>query len=128
MKISLPKSCENAPRKKIVADFTLDLLKQEQNTISEYADLNIVLHFLHEKKTISGLPNLLESLKAERENQIREVTVEHVITHGNTAAINGQIFFAEGGRLEFCDVYRFASTVKTAKVKEIKCYWIFQKC
>ncbi|WP_159099954.1 hypothetical protein [Listeria aquatica] len=30
MKISLPKSCENAPRKKIVADFTLDLLKQEQ--------------------------------------------------------------------------------------------------
>lgn len=124
MEIYLPKSCENAPRKKIVADFTIALLKQTGEAIKEHAAPNIQIKYLHEKRTIVGIENVLSYLRKKRTNEIRRVEVDQVLTHGKGSAINGQLFLANEQVVDFCYVYLFASTLKTAKVKEIKSYWL----
>jgi limonene-1,2-epoxide hydrolase len=49
--------------------------------------------------------------------------IANIITHGNTASANGVITYGRA-QTAFCDVYRFNSLAKHAKIKEITTYAI----
>ena len=122
MEIIIPKGCDNAPRKQIVIDFTVALLKRQNDIIEKYADESIVWFRLKDNKKIENLSSLITALQDESENITKTIEVYQVITHGKFASINGVISLANGTKVDFCDVYMFSNTAKSGKVKEIKSY------
>mgnify|MGYP003507436431 FL=1 len=122
MKIIIPKGCDNAPRKQIIIDFTVAILKQQNEVVEKYADESIVWFQLKENKKIESLSALLTILQNENKDIIETLEVYQVITHGKFASINGVISLANGTKVDFCDVYTFSNTAKSGKVKEIKSY------
>ena len=122
MKIIIPKGCDNAPRKQIVIDFTVAILKQQNEIIEEYADESIIWYQLKDNKKIESLSSLITILQDENQDIIECLEVYQVITHGKFASINGLISLANGTKVDFCDVYMFSNTARSGKVKEIKSY------
>ena len=59
MKIIIPKGCDNAPRKQIIIDFTVAILKQQKEIVEKYADESIVWFQLKENKKIESLSALI---------------------------------------------------------------------
>ncbi|MFS0661035.1 hypothetical protein AB1L07_19595 [Niallia alba] len=121
MKLIIPRGCDNAPRKQIVIDFTVAILKQQSEIIKEYADESIILYQLKDNKKIEGQCSLITTLQDENKN-IGCLEIYQVITHGKFASINGVISLANGTKIDFCDVYMFSNTARSGKVKEIKSY------
>ncbi|OWR32301.1 hypothetical protein CDO73_01445 [Saccharibacillus sp. O23] len=122
MKTIIPKGCDNAPRKQIVIDFTIAILRQRIEIIKEYADESVIWHQLKEGKKVEGQSALLDLLQHENKDPIDCLEIDQVITHGKFASINGVILLTNGTKIDFCDVYTFSNTAKSGKVKEIKSY------
>lgn len=122
MKVIIPKGCDNAPRKQIVIDFTVAILKQQNEIVEEYADESIVWFQLKDNKKIESLSSLITIFQDENKDIIETLEVYQVITHGKFASINGVISLANGTKVDFCDVYMFSNTARSGKVKEIKSY------
>lgn len=122
MKLLVPKGCDNAPRKQIVIDFTVAILKQQNEIIKEFADEAIIWYQLKDNKKIEGLSSFITILQKENIDIVDCLEIYQVITHGKFASINGVISLANGTKINFCDVYMFSSTAKSGKVKEIKSY------
>lgn len=74
------------------------------------------------KGAVQGHEALIAALRAGPE--ATALTLHTVITHGDTAAVDGVIMLENGESYAFCDVYRFRGASKTAKVKEITSYVI----
>jgi hypothetical protein len=55
--------------------------------------------------------------------KITELRIDHIITHGYTAALHGTMAYG-GKRRWFCDVYVFDGASKHAKIKEMITYAI----
>ncbi|MFC4401719.1 nuclear transport factor 2 family protein [Gracilibacillus xinjiangensis] len=75
--------------------------------------------------TIKGIDALKEALEGmESDNQF-ELEIEHMITHGKEAAVNGLIHSTnrdgEQRHYSFCDIYRL-NKHKDGKIKEIISY------
>lgn len=122
MKLIIPKGCDNAPRKQIVIDFTVAMLKQNYEIIEEYADESIIWYQLKHNKKIEGRDSLMTTLQGENINPIHYLEIYQVITHGKSASINGVISLVNGTKIDFCDVYMFSNAGRSGKVKEIKSY------
>lgn len=125
MKLIIPKGCDNAPRKQIVIDFTVAILKQQNEIIKEYADESIIWYKLKDNKKIEGQCSLITTLQDENKNIIDCLEIYQVITHGKLASINGVISLENGTKIDFCDVYMFSNTGRSGKVKEIKSYRLY---
>ena len=122
MKLIIPKGCDNAPRKQIVIDFTVAILKQQNKIIKEYADESVIWYQLKDNKKTEGQSLLINFLQDENKDIIDCLEIYQVITHGKFASINGVISLTNGTKVDFCDVYTFRNTAKSGKVKEIKSY------
>lgn len=122
MKLIIPKGCDNAPRKQIVIDFTVAILKQQNKIIKEYADESVIWYQLKNNKKTEGQSLLINFLQDENKDIIDCLEIYQVITHGKFASINGVISLTNGTKVDFCDVYTFSNTAKSGKVKEIKSY------
>ncbi|WP_257997821.1 hypothetical protein [Salimicrobium jeotgali] len=46
MELIIPKGCDNAPRKQILIDFTVAIIKQQNDIIKEFADEAIIWYQL----------------------------------------------------------------------------------
>lgn len=117
----IPKDCENAPRKKILIDFTVAVMQGLSNVIEDYAHEDIVWQQLKERKATVGLFALLSWLENEGD-EIDTLEIYQVITHGKFASINGVITHSDDTEVDFCDVYTFSSAAKSGRVKEVKSY------
>ncbi|WLR58859.1 hypothetical protein [Guptibacillus hwajinpoensis] len=124
MEIIIPNGCNNTPRKQIVIDFTVAMLKMQNEIIKEYADESIIWYQLKDNKKIEGRCSLITILKDEDNNIIEYLEIYQVITHGKFASINGVILLANDTKIDFGDVYMFINAARSGKVKEIKSYRI----
>ena len=123
IELIIPKGCDNAPRKKIMIDFTVAVLTGDSEVIEEYSHEDILWNRLKEQKATAGLDALLAGLNDEGK-KIDVLEIYQVITHGKFASINGVISKSDGSKIDFCDVYTFTSAAKSGRVKEIKSYRI----
>lgn len=57
-----------------------------------------------------------------RANEVAEIRIANVITHGDTGAVNGRMKVKDGNVYAFCNVYKFKGHSKGAKVREITSY------
>lgn len=122
MTLIVPKGCDNAPRKQIVIDFTVALLKKQHDIVKEYADESVIWYQLENNKKIEGLSSLITILHDKNKEIVECLEIYQVITHGKYASINGVISLINGAKIDFCDVYTFSNTGRSGKVKEIKSY------
>lgn len=114
--------CGNAPRKEVLRDFQTAWVRGEIDTVADMVRDDIVFDIVGHERIVGS-----EAFRAALERMAgsesaTELHIHHIITHGNTAALNGTVTLADGRRYGFCDVYLFAGFAKTAKIKEITSY------
>ncbi|PBB04647.1 hypothetical protein [Salimicrobium humidisoli] len=122
MELIIPKGCDNAPRKQILIDFTVAIIKQQDDIIKEFADESIIWYQLKDNKKITGRNSFITFLQEKNKEIVDCLEIYQVITHGKDASINGVISLENGTKIDFCDVYQFSNAAKSGKVKEIKSY------
>lgn len=78
-------------------------------------------------RTVRGKEAFVEALKEMEADEPMELTIHNIITHGDTASVDGIMKMpggsGNGKAYAFCDVYTF-SGFKNPKVKEMTSYVI----
>lgn len=119
MQIELPADCGNAPRIGIVADFAVNWAKGDAEGVSEWL-ADTVSWTLVGQSVHSGPESALEVKPPFSPQRVKLISI---ITHGRLASCDGYLE-ADGRRLVFSHVFRFASTSKTAKIAQMRSYCI----
>ncbi len=73
--------------------------------------------------SLRGKKEFVEALKEMESEDPFELNISNIITHGDSAAVDGTMKSAEGKTYAFCDVYKFRG-FKNPKIKEITSYVI----
>ncbi len=76
------------------------------------------------QKQVVYKENVLENTSDFWNENPLELHIVHMISHGKTASINGQVKISSGKVLAFCDVYEFVSAGRSSKIKEMTSYRI----
>lgn len=119
MQINLPSDCGNAPRIAIVGDLVSDWATGDSNAVAEWLADDATWLWVGQQ-TYSG-PGAAAEVRLQLVPEQMEVI--SIITHGRLAACDG--FLTDGStRIDFSHMFRFASTSKTAKIKEARTYCI----
>ena len=76
-------------------------------------------------RSIQGKEAFIEALEEMKSDVPMELSIDHIITHGRMASVNGTMAVpnAVGKTYAFCDVYRL-SGFKKPKIKEMISYVI----
>lgn len=77
-------------------------------------------------QTVEGKEAFAKTLKEMEAEEPMELTIHHIITHGKSASVNGEMKTAGGEVYAFCDVYKF-SGFKNPKITEMTSYAISVK-
>lgn len=120
-KFSYPKDCGNASKKFILLNLYKAFVTGDEEYLTKNIDAKVSWNIIGDN-IINGKDNLLSNLKSYK-NNIIEVTINNVITHGKIGAANGSIKY-ENVIYAFCDIYEFSSLSRFAKVKNITSYII----
>lgn len=115
--------CGNAPKKKILLDFNVAFAKNDIDYLSGIVSDDITWDMVGDK-VIHGKAQFLESLEQMADVVVTELHIKDIITHGNVGSAHGTLTFDDGAIYAFCDVYKFGSFSKNAKIKEITSYVI----
>jgi hypothetical protein len=71
--------------------------------------------------SVKGKEEFIEALKEMANNEPFELEIKNIITHGDSAAVDGEMKSPDGKRYAFCDVYKF-SGFKNPKIKKMTSY------
>lgn len=122
IKITAPADCGNAPKKKVLKDFHVAIVTMDRTFLLENVAENITWNIIGDK-IVEGKENFLNKLEKLHTDQVIELSIRDIITHGWIAAVHGKVIGTKRS-YDFCHVYKFTSASKTAKIKEITSYLI----
>lgn len=71
--------------------------------------------------TVKGKEAFIESLEKMKSNEPFQLEIKNIITHGDSAAVDGEMKSPDGKRFAFCDVYKL-SGFKNPKIKKMTSY------
>jgi hypothetical protein len=121
-KIIRSEDCGNSPKNIFLEKLTIAIAKGDAKfilrSITEDARWTIV-----GERVIEGQEALAESLERIKHNEIAELTMYHIATHGKAGAVNGRLKLKGGRTQAFCNVYEFGNA-KGVNVREITSYVI----
>jgi limonene-1,2-epoxide hydrolase len=124
MKITCKQDCGNAPLKELLKAFTIAFGKGDVESITNKLTQDIRWEMVGDK-TIEGITEVTKVLESMKASTASELTIDHIITHGRTAACNGHMVMKEAGNTyAFCDVYEFNKNGPTAKIKRMTSYGV----
>lgn len=109
-------------KEKFLRKFNQAFADNDTGYITESTTDNIVWNIPGDR-TIHGKDAFIHALKQMERNGKTELNIEHIITHGKAASVNGVIRSGNGTSHAFCDVYVF-SGFKNPRIKEITSYVI----
>lgn len=125
VKVDVKLDCGNAPKKLSLRDYHIALANHDlPKNVDRVADT--IQWEQVGKRNTSGKADFERVLKESWDTKADVVTLDTIITHGNTASVNGTLIDAKGVSYGFCDVYTFTSSAQNAKIKTITSYLI--KC
>ncbi|KUP08733.1 hypothetical protein Q75_02260 [Bacillus coahuilensis p1.1.43] len=119
MKVIGMNSCGHSPRADMLKEVTITLANGVGKLIEEKATdslkWNIVgSHF------ISGKKEVLNWIETASTNATL-LSIQDIITHCKSGAVHGELVLKDH-TISFCDIYRFSSAGKGAKIVEITSY------
>lgn len=125
IKIFCPEDCGNAPKKRLIQQFTIAMAGNDFAFVKEQLADDVVWNIVGKQKTVGREP-FLESLRQTwKTGNVLEIHLDNIITHGRTGAANG-FMRLDNGQHSFCDVYLFNSAGKNAKIKQLTSYVILE--
>lgn len=71
--------------------------------------------------TVTGKADMETALREAADGEPMQLTIHHIITHGRSAAVNGELRSPTGERFGFCDVYEL-NGLKDPKIKKLTSY------
>lgn len=122
-KVICAEDCGNAPKKALLRDFHVAFAEYDESFILESVADDIQWRVIGDVE-VQGKEELIRMLEQMQEEETAELIIDNIITHGNTASVNGSAKMANGEAYAFCDVYRFSGYGKNAKIKEMTSYVI----
>lgn len=115
--------CGNAPKKQLLKNVTIAYAKGDLPSVLEQVTDDVIWSVVGDKH-IQGKEQFANELERFGHKTVTELHIEHIITHGKEATVNGVLTFKHDNRYAFCDVYLFNSSAKHAKIKEINSFVI----
>jgi hypothetical protein len=71
-----------------------------------------------------GKRDILTALQQSRSDEIKELIINTIVTHGYDGVADGLLKFNDGRKVAFCDVYQFRASTNNAPIKAITTYAI----
>ncbi len=121
LKLNVQTDCGNAPRKELLRDFTAAFGRNDADFILSHLADDVQWEMVG-VELIEGKADAEKSLENMLDESMTELTISNIITHGDTAAVNGTMEFVDGSTFGFCDVYVFDGHGADALIKEIHAY------
>ena len=121
-KVIISEDCGNSPKNLLVRDLAIALAKGDMKFIRSKLTDDIRWNKVG-TRSIQGKENVVEALEQMKSNDVAELTIQHIATHGKAGAVNGSIKFKDGTVRAFCDMYEFMDA-KGTRIKEITSYVI----
>jgi hypothetical protein len=121
VKVHVEADCGNAPKKLFLRDFVIALAKQDEAAVLESLMDNVQWHVVG-KSALDGKAEVEKRLKSLMEDDLSEVTIINVLSHGNEGAVNGTLTLTDDETYGFCHFCVFSSHGKNARIKEITSY------
>ena len=121
-RINISADCGNSPKNTLVQQVSIALALSDAALLLDSVTDDIFWEVVGEG-TINTKQGLAEALGRVEPDQVAELTIEHVVTHGRAGAVNGSIILMDGAARAFCDVHEF-SGAKGTHVKAITSYRI----
>lgn len=115
--------CGNAPKKLLLRDFNVAFANSDIEALLENVSDDIRWTMVGSAEVV-GKEAFETTLREMSGPDVVELVLHHIITHGNVGSANGILRFEDGKAYGFCDVYRFSSHAKDAKIKEMSSYVI----
>lgn len=119
MKCILPPDCGNSPRITVVGEFVRNWARREVDAVADRladdAEWTIVGSARHSGAAVAAA--------ACPDRVPDQLVVTSIITHGRLASCDGYLE-TDGVRTDFSHVFQFASTSKTAAIRELRTYLI----
>jgi hypothetical protein len=126
VKIVISADCGNSPKNLLLRDFNIAMAKGDFSFIKKSLVDDVTWH-LYEPSGQKEIHRRDGVLKEYTNNLVivpKEFFIDTVISHGNIGAVNGTIRSKDGKSYVFCDVYKFGSHAKGARIKEMTSYII----
>ena len=120
-KITVYEDCGNAPKKLFLKNFIVSVVEGDHDFIASNTTDDILWDRIGDER-ISGKLDVIAELQRLRNNDVTELIVYTIVTHGYFGATNGLLKFKDGKTVAFCDVYQFNASTNNAPIKEIKTY------
>lgn len=121
--IIVEEDCGNAPKKLVLRDFLIALAKGDSQHVADNITDNIHWNLVG-TKVLVGREEVTAAFDELVDGETSKLVIDNIVTHGSICSANGTWYKADGRVVAFCDVYRFNSHAKHAKLKEITSYII----
>lgn len=108
IKLHIPKDCDNAPKRKVIRDFIVDLYKQDFSKIGQVVEDDFEFRIIP-NKTIKNDQEL--KIYLNKNKNVIELTLEEVLSHGKYGACNGS-YKTENKLIHFAYFFEFKSAGK----------------
>ena len=123
IKIECLENCGNSPKKTLLKDLGIAFVTNKIDHCLEWLTEDITIEMVGNKQ-IDGIDNVKKWWENYWNYQANHLRIINIITHGNTASINGTLHFNDHHDIAFCHVLQFRGFGKNAKIKKITAYII----
>lgn len=107
MKITVPKDCDNAPKRRIIRDFNLAFAHADLEAIAEYVHQDAVWNMVGDKEVV-GRDAIIAYLGTLNYQKATAIELQVIITHGKFASAMGTLSYGKE-TIAFNDTYEFTS-------------------
>ncbi|WP_010273655.1 Cif family virulence factor [Paenibacillus senegalensis] len=121
-RMTAPTNCGNSPRQELLLELTSAFSAHNIQAINTAFFSDQMIWKLAGSHSLLGKQSVLDNYKQVWPAGIEELLIQHIITHGKTASVNGELMMKGGSRLFFCDIYVFSSAGNKSPISEITSY------
>jgi len=108
LNITIQPDCGNAPKKEFLKDFNIAFAKGDIDTLLNSISDDMVWNIIGDK-TITGKEHFSQEMEQMTANEVSELTIFSIVTHGIEAAVYGSMKMANGYEYAFSDFYKFSN-------------------
>ncbi|MCC2606778.1 nuclear transport factor 2 family protein [Planctobacterium marinum] len=119
--VSTP-NCGNSPKMALLTQFNIAFAKADIEFLTEHVTDDIEWNIMGDRHLV-GKSQFIEQLEKLKCENVAELTLCQVLSHGKEGAANGILKMPDGQQYSFADFYRFHGA-KNVKIKAITSYCI----
>ena len=104
----------------MLRDFNIALAEADVDALLEWVDEDVTWTLVG-NRPVEGKRDFAKAL-AGSGVEVARLKIFSIITHGPSAAVEGELEMENGYRMAFCDIYSFTSAGSKAKISAITAY------